>query len=253
MKVVYLGILLAPSISLGQAPAPRLDQEFSPKRQLVINVPAGVVSLYEDTLVVATYKMSPGTLRHRTPRGQYYINEVIFNPPWYPPDREWAAEKEYAPPGSSNPMGRVKMPLGGLLYVHGTTERTKLGRPASHGCIRLGNKEVVELAEYLVRQNIDFDSTRLNLAKRDTRRTRVFKLDQPIEVQVIYEMAHIHQDSLWVYPDVYGLGLGRMKSAVKALEGYGFRIEQTDTTVVRQALIKSKGRTTGMSLLDILF
>ena len=31
------------------------------------------------------------------------------------------------------------------IYIHGTSEEGRLGRPASHGCIRMSNKDVLEL------------------------------------------------------------------------------------------------------------
>ncbi|MBU1424809.1 MAG: L,D-transpeptidase [Gammaproteobacteria bacterium] len=31
------------------------------------------------------------------------------------------------------------------IYIHGTPEDTELGRPGSHGCVRMHNKELVEL------------------------------------------------------------------------------------------------------------
>ena len=31
------------------------------------------------------------------------------------------------------------------IYIHGTSEEGKIGTPASHGCIRMINKEVIEL------------------------------------------------------------------------------------------------------------
>lgn len=34
-------------------------------------------------------------------------------------------------------------------YIHGTNREDLLGKPASHGCIRMGNKDVVELFELL--------------------------------------------------------------------------------------------------------
>jgi len=33
------------------------------------------------------------------------------------------------------------------IYIHGTSEEGQLGKPASHGCIRMKNKEVIELYE----------------------------------------------------------------------------------------------------------
>ena len=31
------------------------------------------------------------------------------------------------------------------IYIHGTSEEGRLGKPASHGCIRMKNKEVIDL------------------------------------------------------------------------------------------------------------
>ncbi len=32
-----------------------------------------------------------------------------------------------------------------FIYLHGTNHESRLGRPASHGCVRLSNRDVVEL------------------------------------------------------------------------------------------------------------
>ncbi len=31
------------------------------------------------------------------------------------------------------------------VYIHGTNGENRLGRPASHGCVRLGNRDMIEL------------------------------------------------------------------------------------------------------------
>ena len=36
-----------------------------------------------------------------------------------------------------------------LIYIHGTAEENLIGTPASHGCIRMKNKDVVELFDKL--------------------------------------------------------------------------------------------------------
>lgn len=35
------------------------------------------------------------------------------------------------------------------IYIHGTHEEDKTGRPASHGCIRMRNDDMLELFEYV--------------------------------------------------------------------------------------------------------
>ena len=31
------------------------------------------------------------------------------------------------------------------IYIHGTSEEGRLGKPSSHGCIRMKNKDVIDL------------------------------------------------------------------------------------------------------------
>ena len=35
------------------------------------------------------------------------------------------------------------------IYIHGTVEEDKIGQPVSHGCIRMLNKDVIELYDQL--------------------------------------------------------------------------------------------------------
>lgn len=35
------------------------------------------------------------------------------------------------------------------IYIHGTTEEDKIGQPASHGCIRMKNEDVIELFNHV--------------------------------------------------------------------------------------------------------
>ena len=35
------------------------------------------------------------------------------------------------------------------IYIHGTSEEGRLGKPASNGCIRMKNKEVIDLYKLL--------------------------------------------------------------------------------------------------------
>ena len=32
-----------------------------------------------------------------------------------------------------------------FIYIHGTDEEINLGKPTSHGCIRMNNQDVIEL------------------------------------------------------------------------------------------------------------
>jgi len=101
---------------------------------------------------VRTYDVAVGSPKHPTPRGSYAIGRVIWNPSWVPPDSDWAKDAKAAAPGDpNNPMGRVKMYFREpAYYIHGTNDESSLGRAVSHGCIRMGNDDVIELARLVM-------------------------------------------------------------------------------------------------------
>jgi murein L,D-transpeptidase YcbB/YkuD len=48
-------------------------------------------------------------------------------------------------------MGRVKIFFSDPdYYIHGTSDEGSLGRAASHGCIRMSNADVVEVARLVM-------------------------------------------------------------------------------------------------------
>jgi lipoprotein-anchoring transpeptidase ErfK/SrfK len=42
------------------------------------------------------------------------------------------------------------------IYLHGTPEETQLGKPGSHGCVRMANEDIVELFD-LVETGVEVD------------------------------------------------------------------------------------------------
>lgn len=88
-----------------------------------------------------------------TPRGQFEIREKVANPLWIKPD--WAfveAGEKVPPPGDpsravKDELGAYVMSLGDGYLIHGTKNENLLGRPASHGCVRLGKDDLKRLFE----------------------------------------------------------------------------------------------------------
>jgi hypothetical protein len=103
-----------------------------------------------------------------TPRGRHRVAEKIgAGAPLYaafksrqPTGEIWTPELDAQHPGRDWILTRILW-LEGLepgrnkggsvdsharyIYIHGTNEEHKLGKPASHGCIRMRNADVVEL------------------------------------------------------------------------------------------------------------
>lgn len=82
--------------------------------------------------------------------GRTYIDGKYLHPAWSPP-REVKHDKPYLPdviPGGApnNPMGVAAMTLNGGEYaIHGTNMPSSVGHFVSYGCIRMYNRDIVDL------------------------------------------------------------------------------------------------------------
>ncbi len=82
--------------------------------------------------------------------GTAYIRGKFVAPPWSPP-KAVKREKPYLPdyiPGGSpkNPMGAAAMTLSVDQYaIHGTNVPSSIGGFVSFGCIRMHNKDILDL------------------------------------------------------------------------------------------------------------
>jgi lipoprotein-anchoring transpeptidase ErfK/SrfK len=89
----------------------------------------------------------------KTWTGTKYINGKYRNPAWSPPAEVWR-DKPSLPaviPGGSprNPMGVAALTLsGGDQYaIHGTNAPGSVGGFVSYGCIRMHNRDILDLFE----------------------------------------------------------------------------------------------------------
>jgi L,D-transpeptidase ErfK/SrfK len=103
--------------------------------------------------VVKEYGVAIGKPSHPTPKGQFLIRKMIWNPAWVPPkNRAWARGKKPREPGDpANPMQTVKIFFREpYYYIHGTNDPKSIGTAASHGCLRMDPLDAAELGAYLM-------------------------------------------------------------------------------------------------------
>jgi lipoprotein-anchoring transpeptidase ErfK/SrfK len=106
----------------------------------------------ENDTLVATYPASIGSEEKPAPSGTLTVKGVARNPVYtYNPDYAFkgvkAKEKFSIKPGPNNPVGSVWIDLSQDSFgIHGTPEPAKVGKSASHGCVRLTNWDVEDLA-----------------------------------------------------------------------------------------------------------
>ena len=82
--------------------------------------------------------------------GSSFIDGKYIRPNWTPPDlikRERPSVPEVIASGSpANPMGAAAMTLSGGQYaIHGTNAPNSIGGFVSHGCIRMFNRDILDL------------------------------------------------------------------------------------------------------------
>ena len=135
-----------PGTAAGGAPS------SATRLRLEVSLQAKELRVIDGDSVVATYPVAVGQPGHPTPTGQYSIERVIWNPRWVPPEAGWAKGARARGPGEEgNPMGKVKLFFAAPdYYIHGTENEESLGRAASHGCIRMANADVVEVARLVM-------------------------------------------------------------------------------------------------------
>lgn len=105
--------------------------------------------------VVHTYPLGIGREGWGSPIAHTTITAKTPNPGWTPPASiraEHAAEGDplpaYVPPGPDNPLGPFKFTLGTPGYlIHGSNKKFGIGMRVSHGCFRMLNHNVLELAK----------------------------------------------------------------------------------------------------------
>ena len=105
--------------------------------------------------VVHTYPLGIGREGWNSPIATTTIVGKTPNPAWYPPKsirEEHAAEGDplpmVVPAGPDNPLGPFKFSLGTTGYlIHGSNKKFGIGMRVSHGCFRMLNNNVLELAK----------------------------------------------------------------------------------------------------------
>jgi lipoprotein-anchoring transpeptidase ErfK/SrfK len=140
---VYLALTLFTLLTVGSANASLRIQVDLSARQLIA---------FDGDTVLDRYDVAVGTNEKPTPRGNFAIKKLVWNPSWHPPDEKWARGKSPKGPGDpDNPMKRVKIFFSEPdYYIHGTDDLDSLGSAASHGCLRMSPSEVTALAKLVM-------------------------------------------------------------------------------------------------------
>jgi lipoprotein-anchoring transpeptidase ErfK/SrfK len=108
-------------------------------RRIVVSIQDRKLALLQGDQVIKTWDTAVGADSTPSPSGVYSIAILLSRPTYY-------HSGKVVPPGPSNPLGTRWLGLSIKGFgIHGTNVPGSIGRKASHGCIRMRNRDVEEL------------------------------------------------------------------------------------------------------------
>ena len=129
---------------------PPVDSVVSTLR-IEVDLAARRLSVLRSGDSTSTFPVAVGSERWPTQPGEWRITQVVWNPEWIPPDESWAEEREPREPGDPrNPLGRVQLVYDLPRTIHGTPQRSSIGKAISHGSLRMYNEDVARLGRELM-------------------------------------------------------------------------------------------------------
>ena len=174
------------------------DEETQPALNRIDEIRIHVLSSEIDTIqndgelrkAYEAATASPGKNTSGIPFGRVgIIRKIVFNPPWYPPDsirKEYALKNKHlpkkVPPGKNNPLGKIKLFISfneenSDLGIHNTNNPKSIGKRVTHGCTRLGEIDVFEMARIILEQNYYYADEIFQKAVNNPTKTLVINID----------------------------------------------------------------------------
>ena len=142
IKSETLVILVLVSFALVDAAAAQdalTDSQAVSGRLVLISLVDRQLAVIDGGNVIARFGVAVGAVDSPSPVGQFRIVNRISNPTYYRPGT-------VIPSGKNSPIGTRWVGLSQKGYgIHGTNAPRSIGRAASHGCIRLRNRDMERL------------------------------------------------------------------------------------------------------------
>jgi lipoprotein-anchoring transpeptidase ErfK/SrfK len=132
-----------PAGQIGWVPQRVLGAPQTVHTYAVVSTEKTTLTLYRDGKVIFTTRVGTGKASTPTPHGQFYIRDRLTG---------FSAGSIYGPLAfGTSALSNVETdwPGGGVIGIHGTNEPSLIPGHPSHGCIRVPNWEIVQLAKLL--------------------------------------------------------------------------------------------------------
>lgn len=138
LAVIAVAVVM-PLCAQDSAPDNNPDNDDKSNRVVLVSLVDRKLAVIEDGVVIATFDVAVGADVTPSPTGEFKVVSRVQNPTYYHPGT-------VIPSGKNNPLGTRWLGLSEKGYgVHGTNAPKSIGRAASHGCIRLRNRDAEKL------------------------------------------------------------------------------------------------------------
>jgi hypothetical protein len=218
--------------------------------KITINVPAFQMTLWQNGREVKTYPVGIGLLEYPVYIGFRQATELIWNPVWIPPSSDWIEASSKVKPGEiilptdpRNPLGKMKIPLGYGYLIHQAKGVQDLGSLVSHGCVRVLQADLYDLAEKIVAaRGLEVSPQQIAEAKK-TKKTLVAELNPVIPVEITYDTLVVEKNRLHIYPDVYNRKTNTPERLRAELESSDVETSNLDDSDLKKMLARAVGKT----------
>lgn len=130
---------VALAVTVLSIPTMAQTSDSSSFRSVVISISDRKLAVVEGDVVTAMFSVAVGAAVTPSPTGEFRIVSRVSNPTYYHPG-------VMIPGGKNNPVGTRWLGLSLKGYgIHGTNVPSSIGHAASHGCIRLRNRDIERL------------------------------------------------------------------------------------------------------------
>jgi lipoprotein-anchoring transpeptidase ErfK/SrfK len=141
LLLLTLAIVSLPLCEAANAQITNPELSKRTPRQILVSVPDRKLAVIEGGKVIRTFPVSVGASVSPRPTGELRIVRRLTNPAYYHPGVA-------IPAGANNPLGPRWIGLSQSgCGIHGTNHPESVGHAASHGCIRLRNRDIKQLFE----------------------------------------------------------------------------------------------------------
>ncbi len=211
--------------------------------RITVNVPAFLLTLWQDGKEVATYPVGVGLKEFPIPIGDRDANRIILNPAWIPPDSAWVRESSSVEPferipadDERNPLGKIKIPLGNAYLIHEAQAPSDIGNLVSHGCIRVRREDLFDLTRKIAQARGLTDANEKIERARGSSGRIVLNLDEPLPVDINYDTEVVEGGTLRLYPDVYDRDTNTVARLREELQSTGVDASKLEEATLQQML-----------------